>query len=106
VVVVQLHKTRREFLNNKVSGNVYIYISRNTTSTHGKSFFPLRISGCISGIIPGNERLYRHDLPLHQASRQTRYQKHSPDALTPPSGSYSPSLSLGTGRSAHCLRLN
>jgi hypothetical protein len=30
-------------------------------------------------------------------TRQAQYQKYSPDALTPPSFSYSPSLSLGTG---------
>jgi hypothetical protein len=28
---------------------------------------------------------------------QTRYKKYGPDALTPPSGGNSPSLSLGTG---------
>jgi hypothetical protein len=31
-----------------------------------------------------------------------RYKKSSLDALVPPSGSYSPSISLGTGISAHC----
>jgi hypothetical protein len=37
---------------------------------------------------------------------QTRLKKYSPDALTPPSGSYSPSLSLETGMSARwCLFL-
>jgi hypothetical protein len=35
-------------------------------------------------------------------TRQARYKKYSPDAQTPPSGSYSPSLSLGTGISTYC----
>jgi hypothetical protein len=35
-------------------------------------------------------------------TRPTRYKKYSPDALKPPSSSCSPSLSLGTGISAHC----
>jgi hypothetical protein len=34
-------------------------------------------------------------------TRQTQYKKYSPDTLTPPSNSYSPSLLLGTGISAH-----
>jgi hypothetical protein len=38
------------------------------------------------------------------AIRQARYKKSSPDLLTPPSGGYSPSLSLGTGINAHCMR--
>jgi hypothetical protein len=36
---------------------------------------------------------------------QARYNNYSPDTLTPPSGSYSPSLSLGTGISAHWCSL-
>jgi hypothetical protein len=33
--------------------------------------------------------------------RSARYKKYRPDALTPPSGSYSPSLLLGTGMSTY-----
>jgi hypothetical protein len=46
-----------------------------------------------------NEGLHQNYLPLHQASGSI--QKMSPDELTPPSSNYSPSLSLGTGISAH-----
>jgi hypothetical protein len=46
-----------------------------------------------------NKHLYQNDLPLHHDSDLIK--KYSPDALTPPSGSYSPSLSSGTGITAH-----
>jgi hypothetical protein len=36
-------------------------------------------------------------------THQAQYKKYSSAALTPPSGSYSPSLKLGTGISAHWL---
>jgi hypothetical protein len=50
------------------------------------------------GMVQTNEHLYQNYLPY--TTRQAQYKKYSPEALTPPSGSYSHLLLLETGISA------